>query len=74
MCPQANQLIIAALVQPGDHVVVMEPAYRQVTSQSVISTQGMPVLMFAGTAPVWLETFMPRLPPADQAAFGHDAL
>ena len=30
-CLQANQLIIAALVQPGDRVVVMEPAYRQVT-------------------------------------------
>jgi hypothetical protein len=41
LCPQANQLIIAALVQPGDHVVVMEPAYRQVTSQSASQTQGM---------------------------------
>lgn len=27
---QANSLIVATLVQPGDHVVVMEPGYRQV--------------------------------------------
>jgi aspartate/methionine/tyrosine aminotransferase len=37
-CLQANQLIIAALVQPGDHVVVMEPAYRQVTSKCSLAS------------------------------------
>jgi hypothetical protein len=74
VCPQANQLIIAALVQPGDHVVVMEPAYRQVTSQLAISTQGMLLLTIAGTAPVQPEVFMPARLPADKATFGHDAL
>ena len=68
VCPQANQLIIAALVQPGDHVVVMEPAYRQVTSCPAHSLQGMLLVTLAGNAPMQPEVFVPWRLPTDPAA------
>ena len=32
---EANSITVSSLLQPGDHTVVMEPCYRQVTSLAV---------------------------------------